>query len=63
VARERTGAWSASGQAELENRIVLLRVELEIYAGGGAAKGILFTLCILFICGSPPPPTDRMREE
>ena len=33
MVRERTGAWSASGQAELENRIVLLRVELEIYAG------------------------------
>ena len=38
MARERTGAWSASGQAELENRIVLLRVELEIYAGGGGRE-------------------------
>ncbi len=39
MAREHTGAWSASGQAELENRIVLLRVELEIYAGGGPRRG------------------------
>ena len=56
MAKEHTGAWSASGQAELENRIVLLRVELE-YMRGGAAKGILCTLCILFICSSPPPPS------
>jgi hypothetical protein len=45
VAREHTGAWSASGQAELENRIVLLRVELEIYAGGGGREGdIMYTM-------------------
>ncbi len=31
MAREHTGAWSASGQAELENRIVLLQAGLEIY--------------------------------
>ena len=44
MARERTGAWSASGQAELENRIVLLRVELEIYAGGGREGDIMYTM-------------------
>jgi hypothetical protein len=37
------------------------RLNLNI-CGGGAAKGILCTLCILFICSSPlppsPPPTD-----
>ncbi len=59
VARDIQGLGQQRGQAELENRIVLLQVELEIYAGGGV-KGIL---CILFICSSPPPPspppTDR----
>jgi hypothetical protein len=52
VARERTGAWSASGQAELENRIVLLRVELEIYAGGGGGR----RGCVFINFGLPPPP-------
>jgi hypothetical protein len=44
VAKEHTGAWSASGQAELENRIVLLQVELEYMRGGGREGDIMYTM-------------------
>ena len=60
MAKEHTGAWSASGQAELENRIVLLRVELEYVRGGGPRRGYyvhyVFYSYVVVLPPPPPPP-------
>jgi len=49
------GLGQQAGKLNLKIELYFCGLNLNI-CGGGAAKGILCTLCFLFICSSPPPP-------